>query len=138
MGSKLGLSLGLSKGRGTEIKLPTLCKESQFYYLRYINFIIVAFLCSVLKPGGVEKLLVSDFPQVPTCFVFNCPVVERINFHFDAPRDSGADCLGGSGEHGRAHTAELLLETRCNLLWQLLGLAELIGAVPVGWQCLCW
>lgn len=108
MVSKLGLSLSLRKGKGTEIKLAIPCKEFQFYYLRYINFIIVVFLCLVLKPGGVEKLLISDFPQVPACFVFNCPVVERIIFHFDAPGDSGANRLGGAG-----NTTELTLQNSC-------------------------
>lgn len=47
----------------------------------------------VLKPGGVEKLFVSDFLQAPTCFVFNCRAVERIIFHLDAHADSEADSL---------------------------------------------
>ena len=47
----------------------------------------------VLKPGGVEKPFVSGFLQVPTCFVFNCCVVERIIFHLDADTDSEADSL---------------------------------------------
>lgn len=47
----------------------------------------------VLKPRGVEKPFVSDFLQVPTCFVFNCRVVERIIYHLDAHADSEAGSL---------------------------------------------
>lgn len=45
----------------------------------------------VLKPGGVKKPRVSDFLQVPACFVFNCCAVERLIFHLDAHADSEAD-----------------------------------------------
>lgn len=61
-----------------------------------------------LKPRGVEKPSVSDFLQVPTCFVFNCRVVERIIFLLDAHADSEA----GSCEAGE-NTVEITLENLC-------------------------
>lgn len=68
-----------------EIKLSMSYTESQFYYLRCINFYYSSFLMLALKTGGVEKPFVSDFLQVPTCLVLNCcGVVERIIFHLDA------------------------------------------------------
>jgi len=73
---------------------------------------MVAFLCLVLKPRGVEKLFVSVFLQVPACFMFNCRAVERIIFHFGARSDSEADSLSGSGEYGRDHTGKLVLSSR--------------------------
>lgn len=47
----------------------------------------------VLKSGSAENPFVSDFLRVPTCFVFNCDVVERIIFHLDVHTDCEADSL---------------------------------------------